>query len=273
MPEQFTSLIETMQGFALSSGLNILFAIVILAVGRWLAKMVANLLERTLKRTNIDETLVGFGRNLLFYAILAFAVVAALDRLGVETTSLVAALGAAGLAVGLALQGSLANFASGVLILLFRPFRVGQLVELAGTLGHVKEIQIFNTILITLDNKTVIIPNNNVTSDVIVNYSAEGHIRLDLVFGIGYGDDLLKAKGVLEELVNADARVLDDPAPTVAVLELGDSSVNFAVRPYVKVEDYWGVYFAMHEAVKLRFDAEGISIPFPQRDVHLFQQE
>ena len=190
-------------------------------------------------------------------------------RIAGAVVILVAVIGAAGLAIGFALQGSLANFASGVILIVFRPFRRGELVEVGGTLGVVKEIHIFNTILRTLDNKRVIIPNSKVTGDTITNYSAEGILRVDMVFGISYGDQIPKAKEILERILADDPRVLADPAPRVAVKELGSSSVDFAVRPYTKVEDYWDVYFDVTEKVKLTFDAQGVTIPFPQRDVHM----
>jgi small conductance mechanosensitive channel len=197
--------------------------------------------------------------------------IAALSTLGFETTSFIAVIGAAGLAIGFALQGSLANFASGVMLIIFRPFSVGNFVEAGGQSGSVEEIRIFSTVLKTPDNKMVIIPNSKITGDNIVNYSAKDQRRIDMVFGIGYGDDLQRAKQILERIIAEDSRILDDPAVTIGVLELGDSSVNFAVRPWVKTADYWAVYFDLMEKVKLTFDREGISIPFPQRDVHLFQ--
>jgi small conductance mechanosensitive channel len=263
--------LESIQTLIVTYGLSILGAIVTIIIGRWLAGILSRLLQRALTRTGTNEALVKFAGNLAFYAILAFAVIAALEQVGVQTTSFIAVVGAAGLAIGLALQGSLANFAAGVMILLFKPFEIGHLVEAAGAFGRVEGIQIFNTVINTPDNKTVIVPNGEITSGNIVNYSKKGTLRVDMVFGIGYTDDLLKAKRILEEILAADERILSDPPPTVAVSELADSSVNFAVRPYAKVSDYWHVYFNTHEQVKLRFDAEGISIPFPQQDVHLFQ--
>jgi small conductance mechanosensitive channel len=266
-------ILEQAQELILTSGLNILGAIVIILVGRWLADVISRWVKKVLAKTSGHEALSRFLSNLSYYAILAFAVVAALARLGVQTASFIAVLGAAGLAIGLALQGALANFASGVMILLFRPFEIGHYVEISDAFGKVIDIQIFNTVLLTRDKKTVIIPNGLIISDKIVNYSKQGFIRVDMVFGIGYGDDLLKAKRLLEKMITEDERVLVEPAPRVAVLELADSSVNFAVRPHVKIEDYWDIQLDMPERVKLRFDQEGISIPFPQRDVHLFQKK
>ncbi len=225
-----------------------------------------------MKKSNVTETLISFTGSLTYIGLMVCVIMAALHNLGIQTTSFIAVLGAAGLAVGLALQGSLSNFAAGVMLVLFRPFKVGQLVEVSGVFGHVEEIQIFNTIVITLQNKKVIIPNSKVTGDKIVNYSAKGHIRIDLVFGISYEDDLRKAKRILQEVVASNEKVLKDPAPNVGVLELGDSSVNFAVHPFVDPEDYWAVTFDLTEKVKLRFNEEGISIPYPQRDVHLYNE-
>lgn len=264
-----TELTQTLSDLLLTYGLRVIGAIVIFVIGRWVTGLVTRFVQRLLERAGVDKTLVIFVKNLTYYVLLAFVVLAALGNLGVQTTSLVAILGASALAVGLALQGSLANFAAGVIIILFRPFKVGDRIEAGGVEGFVEDIQIFNTILRTPDNKTVIIPNANITSDNIINYSTKGILRIDMVFGIGYDDDLLQAKRILQDILAADEGVLNDPAPTVAVMELADSSVNFAVRPFVKSADYWSVYFRVTEQVKLRFDAEGVSIPFPQQDVHL----
>ncbi|WP_420631033.1 mechanosensitive ion channel family protein [Candidatus Leptofilum sp.] len=264
-------IVEQIQELILTYGLNILGAIAILIVGYWLAGVISRWVQKALSKSNTNEALLRFLGNIVYYAILAFAGVAALERVGVQTASFIAVLGAAGLAIGLALQGALSNFASGVMILLFKPFEIGHYVEINDTFGEVTDIKIFSTILLTREKKTVIIPNGLIISDKIINYSKQGYIRADMVFGIGYDDDLLKAKRTLEELVAADERVLETPAPRVAVLELADSSVNFAVRPYVKIEDYWDIRLDMPERVKLRFDEEGISIPYPQHDVHLFQ--
>jgi small conductance mechanosensitive channel len=263
-------LVQTITNLTVTYGLRLLGAIAIFIIGRWVSGVITRAIQRIMERAQVDKTLVTFVKNVVYYLLLAFVILAALNNLGVQTTSLIAILGASALAVGLALQGSLSNFAAGVLIILFRPFKVGDRVEIAGVLGFIEETQIFNTILRTPDNKTVIIPNANITSDNIVNYSSKGILRVDMVFGIGYDDDLLKAKKILEELVQADDRILANPPPRVVVKELADSSVNFAVRPFVKVADYRTVYFDLTEQVKLRFDQEGISIPFPQQDVHLF---
>jgi small conductance mechanosensitive channel len=220
-------------------------------------------------KAKVDPTLSKFVKNLTYSLLLVFVVIAALGRLGVQTGSFIAIIGAAGLAVGLALQGSLSNFAAGVLMIIFKPFRVGDFIEAGGAMGTVKEIQIFNTILNTPDNKRVIVPNAQVTGGNIVNYSVNGTRRVDLVVGVSYDDDLKKAGQVIESVLKADNRVLADPAYTVAVSELADSSVNFVVRPWVNGSDYWDVYFDLTEKIKVSLEENGLSIPFPQRDVHM----
>ena len=252
-------------------GMKIFGAALILVLGRLVVGMIGGIIRRVLTKAKVDETLGRFLVSLTKIALLAFVVIAALNTLGVQTASFIAVIGAAGLAIGFALQGSLSNFASGVMLVMFHPLKAGDLVEAGGVLGVVKEVHIFNTILLTLDNRRVIIPNSKVTGDNIVNYTVEGLRRVDMTFGIGYGDDIRKAKKILEELVAQQEHVLTDPPPTVAVSELGDSSVNFAVRPFVKPEHYWAVYFGLTEKVKLTFDEQGVTIPFPQRDVHMYQ--
>ncbi len=254
-------------------GIKVIAAIAIFIIGFWVAKLFRKIIEKVLANRNVDPTIGSFVANLAYYALLAFVVLAALGQLGIQTTSFIAIIGAAGLAVGLALQGSLANFAAGFLMIIFRPFKVGDVIEGAGTSGTVEKIQIFTTQLLTPDNKTVIIPNASLTAGNIVNYSTTGKRRVDMVFGIGYEDDIDKAKQIIIEAISADERVHKDPAPTVAVSELADSSVNFVVRPWVNTSDYWGVYFALTETIKKRFDQEGISIPFPQRDVHVYEHK
>jgi small conductance mechanosensitive channel len=252
-------------------GLKVIAAIIILFIGWLAAKGTRSLLRRILQRGHVDETLVSFVASLCYIGIIAFVIIAALGKLGVQTASFVAVIGAAGLAVGLALQGSLANFAAGVLMIIFKPFKVNDYIEGAGVGGVVEQIGIFTTELNSPDNKKIIVPNAKMTSDNIVNYTAKDIRRVDIVAGVSYGDDLDKVKSVLEEILAKDDRILKDPAPTIGVLELADSSVNFAVRPWVKTADYWDVFFAIQEGLKKRFDAEGISIPFPQQDVHLHQ--
>jgi small conductance mechanosensitive channel len=259
------------QEFSMAVGLKILTAALILVAGRWVARIIRNATEKVMSRSNVDTTLIPFVGNLVYFALITFVILAALAHLGVQTTSFIAVIGAAGLAVGLALQGSLANFAAGVLMLIFRPFKVDDFIEGAGVSGVVEEINIFTTHLRTLDNKTVIIPNAKITGDNITNYTRKEKRRVDLVVGVSYKDDIGNVKRVISDVLGGDARVLKDPAPTVAVLELGESSVNFAVRPWVSTADYWNVYFDTTENLKKRFDAEGIHIPFPQRDVHIHQ--
>jgi len=264
--------IEALVTGASSFGLQIIAALAVFVIGRWLSRRISNLLERGLQRADTDPTLVGFFRNIAYFGLLTLVIIAAVGQLGVQTTSFIAILGAAGLAVGLALQGSLANFAAGVLMIIFRPFKAGDFIEAAGTAGSVEEIQLFTTTLKTPDNKIIIIPNAQVTNGTITNYSARDTRRLDLVFGVSYSDDLDKVKRVINEVLAEEKRLLDDPVPLVGLLKLGDSSVDFAVRPWVKSSDYWPVFFDLQETMKRRFDKEGISIPFPQRDVHLVQQ-
>jgi len=247
-------------------------ALVVLVVGRWLSGGVRRIVERLMEKGGLDATIVRFTGNLTYIALLAFTVLAALNQLGIQTTSFIALLGAAGLAVGLALQGSLSNFAAGFLMILFRPFKVGDYIEGGGTAGTVDEIQIFTTTLRTPDNKVVIIPNAKLTGDNIVNYSVKGTRRIDLVCGVSYSDDIDQVKRILTELLAKDERILEDPPPFVGLLELADSSVNFAVRPWVNTSDYWDVYFDLNEAMKRALDAAGISIPFPQQDVHLYRE-
>ena len=249
--------------------LNLVTALVIFFVGRFIVRLLTRGLRRLMEKREIDPTLVSFIANLVSMALLAFVIIASIGALGVQTTSLIAILGAAGLAVGLALQGSLSNFAAGVLIVLFRPYKVGDWVEVAGVAGTVAEVQILTTILHTGDNKQVIVPNGQVMGSVITNYSANDKRRVDMVIGVSYSDDLDKVRKTLEEIVAAEDRVLDEPAHTIAVSQLADSSVNFVVRPWVKTSDYWGVMFGLTETIKKRFDQEGIAIPFPQQDVHL----
>ena len=253
-------------------GIDLVVAILIFVLGRIAVGLVAGAVRKGMTRGKADPTLVGFVGNIVTAVGMAFVVIATINELGVQTAGLVAVLGAAGLAVGFALQGSLSNFASGVMLLIFRPINVGDYVEAGGTSGSVKDIGIFTTTLHTPDNKKVIVPNAQITSDTITNYSANDTRRVDLVAGIGYGDDIPKAKAVLERIVKEHELTLEDPAPMIELSNLGDSSVDFVVRPWVKTADYWRVYFDLTERIKTEFDKEGISIPFPQRDVHLFQE-
>ncbi len=252
-------------------GPQIIGALAILIIGRMVVGILVGIVRRLMNKANVDETLTKFVLSLTRIMLMTFVFIAALNALGVATTSFIAIIGAAGLAIGLALQGSLANFASGVMLIIFRPFKSGDFVEAGGVAGVVEDISIFSTIMRTGDNKQMIIPNSNITGSNIINYSAKDTRRVDFVFGIGYDDDLKKAKQLLVEIINGDDRILKDPAPVVAVSELADSSVNFIVRPWVKSGDYWAVYWDITEKVKLTFDNQGISIPYPQQDVHMHQ--
>ena len=254
-------------------GLKVIAAIAILVIGRIVAGMIRSLIKKLLRKNKVEETLVSFVSSLIYVTLMAFIIIAAVGQLGVQTASFVAVIGAAGLAVGLALQGSLANFAAGVLLIIFKPFKVGDFIEAAGVAGAVEAIGIFTTALNSPDNKKIVVPNSKVTGDNIINYSAKDKRRVDIVAGVSYSDDLDKVRKVLEQILSEDERILRDPAPTIGVMELADSSVNFVVRPWVNTADYWSVFFAVQEKIKKEFDAQGISIPFPQQDVHIFKSE
>ncbi len=248
---------------------NIIFALLIWIIGRRVVKFAMKYIRRAFEKSNMDAVLVAFLAAILNTVMVAFVAIAALDQLGVPTTSLVAIFGAAGLAIGLSLQDSLKNFAAGVMIILNRPFTAGNFVDVAGVAGVVEKVGVFSTTLVTPDNREITIPNGSIYGDVITNFSARDTRRIDLVVGIGYDDDIMQAKGILEDILAKDELVLDDPAPGVAMAEHADSSVNFNVRPWVNSGDYWPVRARLLEQVKLRFDAEGISIPYPQQDVHI----
>ncbi|MCA9065317.1 MAG: mechanosensitive ion channel [Planctomycetaceae bacterium] len=248
-------------------GPRIFAALTVLIIGRLVARLVSNMVVRGATRARLDETLARFAGNLCYMILLTAVFITSLGCLGVDTTSLSAILAAAGFAIGMALQGSLGNFASGFLLVFFKPFRVGDVIEVAGTKGTVVEIQLFSTILLTGDNVRIIIPNSSVTGGTIQNFSVEKRRRIDLVIGCGYNDDIRAVKKFLQEVVASDDRILKDPAPVVAVSELGESSVNFFVRPWVKSSDYWPVKFEITERIKLGFDEQGFTIPFPSRDV------
>ena len=274
-PEATTmeGIIETLQENLTEWALSLIGAIAILIIGRWVAGLVKGIVHKALTKRELDPTVTSFLSNLAFVLLMVFVIIAALGCVGVQAGSFIAIVGAAGLAIGLALQGSLANFAAGFLLLIFRPFTKGDFIEGAGTAGVVDEIQMFTTILHTPDNKKVIIPNAKLTGDNITNYSATGTRRVEIIAGVSYSDDLDKVRGILEQIAGSDDRVLEDPASMVAVKEMADSSINFVFRVWVKTENYWGVYFDMTERIKKRFDAEGVSIPFPQRDVHLYEHK
>ncbi|WP_210398217.1 mechanosensitive ion channel family protein [Motiliproteus sediminis] len=259
--------------FITQYGGKVVLAILTLIIGLWIIGKIGRAAEKAMVAAKVEKSLAIFLEKLGTIILKVLLLISVAGMVGIETTSFIAVFGAAGLAVGLALQGSLSNFAGGVMILLFKPFKVGDFVEAQGYAGVVQEIQIFNTIIHTGDKKTIIIPNGNLSNGNIVNYSTSPLRRVDMVFGIGYDDDLKKAKEVLCRLVDEDDRVLKDPEKLVVVSALADSSVNFTVRAWVNSADYWGVFFDMHEKVKLTFDAEGISIPYPQQDVHLYKNE
>jgi small conductance mechanosensitive channel len=270
MAEQ--SSVNSVMDYIASFGLKVVIAILILVVGLWLAEKVKALFAGMLAKKEVDATLISFFSSLLYGAILVFVVITAIDQLGVNTTSFAAVIAAAGLAIGLALQGSLSNFASGVLLILFKPFKAGDFIKAGGEMGVVVEVGLLTTELKTPDNVKIIMPNSSIMGGSITNLSAHPTRRVDMVVGVGYGDDLNKAKQLMLDLLAADERVLKDPAPQIEVANLGDSSVDFVVRPWANAGDYWGVKFDFTKAVKEKFDAEGISIPYPQQDVHLFQE-
>ena len=267
--EEFNFSTEMLLNVALSYGPGLIKAILVLVFGLWFVKIFVGIIKKMLTKSNVDPSLQGFLRSLVSILLKVMVYITALGMLGVEMTSFIAILGAAGLAVGLALSGTLQNFAGGVMILLFKPYKVGDFIDAQGHMGVVKEIQIFITILTTADNKTVIIPNGPLATGSLTNFSTQATRRVDWKFGIAYGDDLDKAYEVLKNLIAKDERILSDPAPFMALSELADSSVNIVVRVWVNASDYWGVYFKLNEEVYKTFEKEGLSIPFPQTDVHL----
>lgn len=276
IPEELS--VDRIQGYidqavdmAIQWGPNLLLTIIVLIVGLWIIKRVVNVVKKGLEASKTDVTLAKFLASLTSIILKVLLFISVAGMVGIENTSFIAILGAAGLAIGLALQGSLSNFAGGVLILLFRPYKIGDFVDAQGVAGTVSAIQIFNTVIKTPDNKVIIVPNGAISNGIITNFSAEETRRVDFVFGIGYNDDIAKTKATLKDIFAADERVFQDPEPFVVLSELADSSVNFTCRVWVKAADYWAVYFDTMETVKLRFDAEDISIPYPQRDIHMHQ--
>lgn len=263
---------ETMLPLLIEYGSKLALALLTLLIGWWLIGRMMKAMDALMNKRNVEATLHSFISSLVSIALKVLLLISVAGMIGIETTSFIAMLGAAGLAVGLALQGSLANFAGGALILFLRPFRAGEYIEAQGVSGTVDSIQIFNTVLKTPDNKTVIIPNGSLSNGNIINYSRQATRRVDLNIGIDYSDDLKLAKEILMGLAKGDSRVLKDPEPVVWLVSLGDNSVNLSLRMWSKTEDYWGVFFELQEKAKLEFDAAGISIPFPQRTVHLVQQ-
>ena len=257
--------------YAVPWSINLVSALVIFVLGRWLAKLISNTIKRIMKKAATDEILISFIGNISYFALLVVVVIAALDRLGINTSSVLAVFAAAGLAVGLALKDSLSNFSAGVMLVLFKPFQAGDFVEAGGHSGVIERIRIFNTVMRTGDNREITIPNSQIYGSSIVNFSARDTRRIDLVFGIGYNDDIRKAKSLIEEAFQENGLILTDPKPVIMVLELADSSVNIAARPWVNSGDYWDVRANLLENVKAKFDANGISIPYPQQDVHIHQ--
>jgi len=254
--------------YASEYGLKIIAAIAIFVIGKWVAKKLTALIRKMMLKAQVDKTLVEFSESIIYFSILLMVIIAALNQIGVNTTSFVAVFGAATLAIGLALQGSFSNIGAAVLIIIFRPFKVGDVIEAAGATGTVTDINLFSTVITPIDKSTVIVPNSAIIGDNITNFSNRQERRVEHVFGIGYDDDLKLAKETLMQIVHADTRILAEPTPMVAVSELADSSVNFVVRAWTKSDDFWDVHFDMLENVKLTFDEKGISIPYPQMDVH-----
>ncbi|MBU1341714.1 MAG: mechanosensitive ion channel [Proteobacteria bacterium] len=265
-------LIEMITYWVTTYSVKLIVAILIFLIGKWLAGKISKILTHVLEKSKVDITLIKFLENIIYYTLMIVIVIAAAGQMGINTTSFLTIVGAAGLAIGLALKDSLSNFASGVMLIMFRPYRVGDVVNAGGVSGKVVSISLFNTILNTPDNQKLIVPNSSITSNVITNVTANDTRRVDLVIGIGYDDDIKKTKDTLNRIVREDSRILDDPKPTIAVSALADSSVNFVVRPWVKTSDYWDVYFDLTEKIKITFDKEGISIPYPQQDVHLYKE-
>ncbi len=267
---EWMTYVEAVPTLAREYGLNLLAALLIFFVGKWLARRLVNLSSRLMNQRGIDATVGGFVSNILYMALLMLVIIAALSQLGIPTAQFIAVIGAAGLAIGLALQGSLSNFASGVLLVTFRPCKVGDYIEAGGVSGTVREITVFSTTLVTPDQRTITVPNSGIMGGPITNYSTSSSRRLDMVIGVSYDSDLKQVKSLLREIVEGDERVLDAHKPVqIGVLALADSSVNIAVRPWVATADYWPLHFDLHERIKQRFDEEGVGIPYPQMDVHL----
>ena len=272
-PDKASEYLGIATEFAIQYGLKLLAAIAIFIIGKMVANWVKKLVTRIMSKAGLDQIIIGFTSSIAYITMMAFVIIAVLGQLGIHTTSFIAILGAAGLAIGLALQGSLANFAAGFLMIIFRPFKVGDVIEAAGVTGKVNAIHIFTTTLTTPDNKTIIIPNAKLGGDNIINYSTQETRRVDLTVGVAYDADLKEVRNILEDIVSKDNRVLSDPAHQIAVSELADNSVNFIFRMWVNSADYWDVFFETNELIKTRFDDAGIGIPFPQRDVHLYEHK
>ena len=271
--ENFNIDFAAITDLAVKYGLKLLLALITLVIGLWIIKMIMNIIGSKMEKRDVDVTVRQFLKSLLSALLKIMLVIAVVSMIGVEMTGFVAILAAAGFAIGMALSGTLQNFAGGVMLIIFKPFKAGDFIDAQGYMGTVKEIQIFNTILKTPDNKTIILPNGGLSTSSMTNFSTEPQRRVDFTFGIGYSDDIDKAKSVINGLINADSRILKDPAPFIAVSELADSSVNFVVRVWAESGNYWGIFFDMTESVKKAFDKEGISIPFPQTDVHVYNEK
>ena len=266
-------IINSITQIAADFGLRLLYAVLIIFVGRWVVKLLLKIIKSALEKTTVEETIRIFVANLLNSLLMVIIFIAAINQLGIETTSIIAMLGAAGLAIGLALQGSLANFAAGILIVIFRPYKVGDYIEAGSAEGTVLDIQIFSTVLKTPDNKVVVIPNGTIMDSSIINYTGRATRRVDIVASCGYEDDIDKVKDILKDILNQDERILEEPEPRIAVSELADNSINFIVRPWVNSSDVLSVKYSILEQIKKRFDEEGISIPYPQRDVHIYNHD
>ena len=266
-------IINSITQIAADFGLRVLYAVLIIVIGRWVVKLLLKIIKAALEKTTVEETVRIFAVNLLNTLLMVIIFIAAINQLGIETTSIIAMLGAAGLAIGLALQGSLANFAAGILIVMFRPYKVGDYIEAGSAAGTVLDIQIFSTVLKTPDNKVVVVPNGTIMDSSIINYTDQATRRVDIVASCGYEDDIDKVKEILKDILNQEDRILAEPEPRIAVSELADNSVNFIVRPWVNSSDVLSVKYSILEQIKKRFDAEGISIPYPQRDVHIYNHD
>ncbi len=264
--EKYQGLIDT---YAIPWGIKIIAAIAIFVIGRYIARLIVKVLKKVMVKAKLDETLTNFLGSIVQAILTVVVVIAALEQLGVNTTSVLAIFAAAGLAIGLAFKDSLSNFASGIMLILFKPFKLGDFVEAAGVSGVIEEIRIFNTLMKTGDNREITVPNAHIYGGIITNYSARDTRRVDLIIGIGYDDNIGKAKSIIENIISKDSRLLSDPAPTIMVLELGESSIDIAVRPWVNSGDYWPTRADLLQAIKESFDKEGISIPYPQRDIHM----
>ncbi len=264
---------DLIQPYIVTYGVRLILAILVFIIGKWMSTKLSDLVAKVMDKNGVDPTLTKFLKNIGYYILLTAVVIAAAGQLGINTTSFLTVLAAASLAIGLALKDSLANFSSGVMLIFFRPFRVGDVVTVAGQTGKIEEISVFNTIMTTGDNQKKFIPNGAISNATIININANPTRRVDLVIGIGYDDDIRKAKQTLEKIIDEDTRILKEPAATVAVSTLGESSVDLVVRPWVKTEDYWSVYFSLIENIKLTFDEEKISFPYPQRDIHVHKTE